>query len=250
MVSWNFVNTGSDNSYLLSGNKPLPEPMLTGVYDATLRHLTHNKLTPSHHLHILLSIGHLHHLRHHLCHVEVTQHSLQWVDGCGVIERHDVSKSDVGTQRHIVKFVVHHRLHHLKFKRSGYEKTTMKKKVPLWFLVISEHAHAVEYLFIFPWKLWLDKLFIEACLAKTIHNSICASLSFLITERERVVEIVMKNKDRLSYNTHICWWPGLLYSLSITLILAGISNNMSNKLWDEITYPFPNFNSCTVEVWE
>ena len=22
------------------------------------------------------------------------------------------------------------------------------------------------------------------------------------------------------------------------------------KVWDEITYPFPNFNSCTVEVWE
>ena len=21
-------------------------------------------------------------------------------------------------------------------------------------------------------------------------------------------------------------------------------------MWDEITYPFPNFNSCTVEVWE
>ena len=21
-------------------------------------------------------------------------------------------------------------------------------------------------------------------------------------------------------------------------------------MWDEITYPFPNFNGCTVEVWE
>ena len=25
---------------------------------------------------------------------------------------------------------------------------------------------------------------------------------------------------------------------------------MSNKVWDEITYPFPNFNCSTVEVWE
>ena len=25
---------------------------------------------------------------------------------------------------------------------------------------------------------------------------------------------------------------------------------MSRKVWDEITYPFPNFNGCTVEVWE
>ena len=25
---------------------------------------------------------------------------------------------------------------------------------------------------------------------------------------------------------------------------------MSTKMWDEITYPFPNFNSATVEVCE
>ena len=31
---------------------------------------------------------------------------------------------------------------------------------------------------------------------------------------------------------------------------AWISNHMSNEVWDEITYPFPNFNGCTVEVWE
>ena len=26
--------------------------------------------------------------------------------------------------------------------------------------------------------------------------------------------------------------------------------NIPNKPWDEITYPFTNFNSATVEVWE
>ena len=25
---------------------------------------------------------------------------------------------------------------------------------------------------------------------------------------------------------------------------------MHSKVWDEIIYPFPNFNGCTVEVWE
>ena len=25
---------------------------------------------------------------------------------------------------------------------------------------------------------------------------------------------------------------------------------MPSEVWDEITYPFPNFNGCTVEVWE
>ena len=34
------------------------------------------------------------------------------------------------------------------------------------------------------------------------------------------------------------------------LIPAWISNYMPNKVWDVIAYPFPNFNSCTIEVWE
>ena len=39
-------------------------------------------------------------------------------------------------------------------------------------------------------------------------------------------------------------WHGL------TLILAWISNLMPINVWDEITYPFPNFNGAAVEVWE
>ena len=31
-------------------------------------------------------------------------------------------------------------------------------------------------------------------------------------------------------------------------IPAWISNYMTRKVWDEITYPFLNFNGCTVEV--
>ena len=40
------------------------------------------------------------------------------------------------------------------------------------------------------------------------------------------------------------------YVRGLTLILAWISNHMPNKSLDEITYPFPNFNDSTVEVWE
>ena len=32
------------------------------------------------------------------------------------------------------------------------------------------------------------------------------------------------------------------------LIRAWISNHMPGKVWGEITYPFLNFNGCTVEV--
>ena len=37
---------------------------------------------------------------------------------------------------------------------------------------------------------------------------------------------------------------------SLTLIPTWMSNHMPGRVWGEITYPFPNFNGCTVEVWE
>ena len=50
-----------------------------------------------------------------------------------------------------------------------------------------------------------------------------------------------RNKNRLH---------GLLLLAWINLISAWISEYIHYKLWEEITYPFPNFNGCTVEVWE
>ena len=38
------------------------------------------------------------------------------------------------------------------------------------------------------------------------------------------------------------WGPFYLHGLS--LIPVWISNHMPCKVWDEITYPFPNFNGC------
>ena len=29
-----------------------------------------------------------------------------------------------------------------------------------------------------------------------------------------------------------------------------MSNHISREAWDRIINPFPNFNACTVEVWE
>ena len=40
------------------------------------------------------------------------------------------------------------------------------------------------------------------------------------------------------------YWHGL------TLIPAWRINYMSSKVWDGITYPFPNFSGCTVEFWD
>ena len=33
-------------------------------------------------------------------------------------------------------------------------------------------------------------------------------------------------------------------------LLTWISNYIHCNVWGEITYPFPNFNGSTVEVWE
>ena len=41
-----------------------------------------------------------------------------------------------------------------------------------------------------------------------------------------------------------------VYLYSSTLIPARISNLMASKVWCAITYQFPNFNGCAVEVWK
>ena len=41
---------------------------------------------------------------------------------------------------------------------------------------------------------------------------------------------------------------GPFYQHGLTLIPAWISNHMPGKMWDEITYPFLNFNGETIEV--
>ena len=40
------------------------------------------------------------------------------------------------------------------------------------------------------------------------------------------------------------------YQDGLTLIPVCINNLTSSEVWDEITYPLPNFNGCTIEVWE
>ena len=41
-----------------------------------------------------------------------------------------------------------------------------------------------------------------------------------------------------------------IYQHGLTLISAWMSNYNHYKVWDEITYPFPNFNNATIEIRE
>ena len=103
-----------------------------------------------------------------------------------------------------------------------------------------------------------------------------------------VKSCLMENKDLFIIygQCHGCWWPGVARSQGIsshsivlpphtsifsikeltwvkalfavtrgpfywhglTLIPTWISYHMSRKVWVEITYPFPNFNGCTIGV--
>ena len=47
-----------------------------------------------------------------------------------------------------------------------------------------------------------------------------------------------------------CIVLGPLWLTWINFNTAWISNDIHFDVWDEITYPFPNFNDGTVEVWE
>ena len=44
--------------------------------------------------------------------------------------------------------------------------------------------------------------------------------------------------------------PDLKESIVNIFKFKWICNCIHYKAWDEMTYPFPNFNGCTVEVWE
>ena len=55
-------------------------------------------------------------------------------------------------------------------------------------------------------------------------------------------EVILKDIGKIS--------RGYFYWHGLTLIPAWISNHIPSKMWDEITYPFPNITGPTIEVWE
>ena len=46
------------------------------------------------------------------------------------------------------------------------------------------------------------------------------------------------------------WHKLMFYQHGFTLIPPWIPNYIHYEVWNEITYPFPNFNGTTVEFWE
>ena len=61
----------------------------------------------------------------------------------------------------------------------------------------------------------------------------------------KLVECYMITQNMLERYT--CYQGPLLLTC-LTLIPACVSYHIHSKLWDEITYPFLNFNGCAVEI--
>ena len=68
-----------------------------------------------------------------------------------------------------------------------------------------------------------------------------------------LVQVLAWCHQATSHYLNQCWPRFQCHLASLgpnELIPAWINNYIYYKMWDEIIYPFPNFNSWTVEVWE
>ena len=77
--------------------------------------------------------------------------------------------------------------------------------------------------------------------------------------KEELIDYLVFWNSEPSFNIQYSQWDehslpftnwGSYYQHALTLIPACINNHTPSKVLDEITYPFPNFNGCTIEVWE
>ena len=86
--------------------------------------------------------------------------------------------------------------------------------------------------------------------AETVRHSLCMYSSDELFQRLRVKLTTVTKRGPRSLNREIERGPRLVTVVNLTVIQAEFSNDIHYKLWDEITYQFPNFNGATVEVWK
>ena len=104
-------------------------------------------------------------------------------------------------------------------------------------------------------QMWTWYLIADHCLdnGKNWSNNKWEEIGFVTPPLVRYQQII----SHIFQNRVISQWSNLdestgdpIYYYGLILILAWRSNHMSSKVWDEITYPFHNFDGCTVELWE
>ena len=100
-------------------------------------------------------------------------------------------------------------------------------------------------------------LFICRCVTYLIRNCMCWSLRFVAIRSSPIQAIfsaIIRGEICSDKVAVICCSSSKKYRDSVTealiLIAARKSNHSPSKVWDEITYLFPNFNGCIVENWD
>ena len=103
---------------------------------------------------------------------------------------------------------------------------------------------------------------ILGCLCERIDSSLFAQPCIIMVRwaQWRYLSKALINQSRMTY---VCFsklghhWFFLLKTfvspftnMVLTVIQAGIINYTHYKVWDEISYPFPNFNGYSIEVWK
>ena len=98
-------------------------------------------------------------------------------------------------------------------------------------------------------------VFGNTCVHYQIFNDAFHSNLTTIVGISSAGDLASERRQSLAWSGHhsslkyICMICGPLYQHRLTLIRTWMSNYMSAKMWDEITYPFPNLNGATVEIW-
>ena len=104
-------------------------------------------------------------------------------------------------------------------------------------------VHNINFCCLVIWKLCTELNCVGAVLCAKFQND-------WTTEIE-----VMNNWDFVWFESNTSFWGIFCIATAprgafLTLIPAWISNYIPSDVWDEITYPFTNFNGATIEVWE
>ena len=87
----------------------------------------------------------------------------------------------------------------------------------------------------------------------TIFTRTCIIYQRGIRRHDKLVTMLPVRINLMSLeaaNTKSMRNPRIPLPILLTCNLPRISNHIHYHLWDEITYPFPNFNGTVVEVWK